>query len=89
MGDELGRGSSAVVFRAVDLKLLRSAAIKVLRPEIVPVSGSARFEREIAMVAGLSHPHIVALFASCRAAGLLFYVTPLCGGSHEGVLCQQ
>ena len=78
--DEVGRGSSAVVFRALDLKLRRPVAIKVLRPDVIPESGRARFGREIAVVAALSHPHIVALYASGEAGGLLYYVMPLVEG---------
>ncbi len=80
VGEAIGHGASAVVFRAVDLKLRRAVAIKVLRPEVVAESGSARFEREIATVAALSHPHIVALHDSGEAGGLLYYVMPLIEG---------
>lgn len=78
--DELGRGASAVVFRAIDLKLNRAVAIKVLRPEIVSGAGSQRFEREVSVAAALSHPHAVAIHSSGRAAGLLYYVMPLIEG---------
>lgn len=77
---EVGRGASGVVFRAIDLKLKRAVAIKVLRPEVVSGAGSRRFEREILVAASLSHPHIVAIHSSGRAAGLQYYVMPL----HEG-----
>ena len=78
--DELGRGASAVVFRAIDLKLKRAVAIKVLRPEIVSGVGSQRFEREISVAASLTHPHVVAIHSSGQAAGLLYYVMPLLEG---------
>ena len=78
--EEIGRGASAVVFRAWDHKLRRPVAIKVLRPDVVAFSGSERFSREIATVAALSHPHIVALHDSGEAAGTLYYVMPLVDG---------
>ena len=66
----------AVVFLADDLRHDRQVAIKVLRPEISAEIGAERFSREIKMAAGLTHPHILALYDSGEAGGLLFYVMP-------------
>jgi serine/threonine-protein kinase len=73
---ELGRGGHAIVFRAQDLKLKRAVAIKVLRPELSLQVRAERFLREIEIVAGLQHPHIVPLFDSGTAAERLYYVMP-------------
>src|SRR2546422_989343 len=76
---ELGRGGMATVWLAQDRKLKRAVAIKVLRADIV--SGLAeRFLREVAIVAKLSHPHILPLFASGKAAGFLYFVMPYVAG---------
>jgi hypothetical protein len=48
----------------------------VLRPEIATEIGAERFLREIKMAAGLTHPHILPVFDSGDADGLLFYVMP-------------
>jgi serine/threonine-protein kinase len=73
---ELGRGDMATVFLAEDFKHHRRVAIKVLDPEAVAALGSTRFLREIEIIARLTHPHIVPLFDSGQADGLLFYVMP-------------
>ena len=72
----LGEGGMAVVFLARDLKHDRSVALKVLRPEISADIGAERFLREIKMAAGLTHPHILPVYDSGAADGLLFYVMP-------------
>ena len=66
----------AVVFLARDLRHDRLVALKVLRPEISAEIGAERFLREIKMAAGLTHPHILPVFDSGQADGLLFYVMP-------------
>lgn len=73
---DLGQGGMAVVFRAHDLRHDRPVAIKVLRPEIAAEIGAERFLREIKLAAGLTHPHILPVFDSGEADGLLFYVMP-------------
>ncbi|HUO51414.1 MAG TPA: protein kinase, partial [Gemmatimonadaceae bacterium] len=73
---ELGQGGMAVVFLAQDLRHDREVALKVLRPEISAEIGAERFLREIKIAAGLTHPHILPVFDSGEADGLLFYVMP-------------
>jgi serine/threonine-protein kinase len=64
---ELGRGGMATVYLADDLKHRRKVAIKVLRPELSAVLGPERFDREIQILAGLNHPHILPLHDSGTA----------------------
>jgi serine/threonine-protein kinase len=73
---ELGQGGMAVVFLARDVRHDRNVALKVLRPEISAEIGAERFLREIKMAAGLTHPHILPVYDSGAADGLLFYVMP-------------
>lgn len=77
---ELGEGGMATVYLARDLKHNRKVAIKVLKPELAAVVGAARFLAEIETTANLRHPHIVPLFDSGEADGLLYYVMPLVEG---------
>jgi serine/threonine-protein kinase len=72
----LGEGGMAVVFLARDLRHDRAVAVKVLRPDISAEIGAERFLREIKMAANLNHPHILPVFDSGTADGLLFYVMP-------------
>jgi serine/threonine-protein kinase len=73
---ELGQGGMAVVFLAQDLRHDRKVALKVLRPDLSAAIGADRFLREIKLAAGLTHPHILPLYDSGEAGGLLFYVMP-------------
>src|SRR6478609_8534879 len=77
---ELGEGGMAIVYGAEDLRHRRKVAVKVLRPELAPASGGERFLREIEIAAGLRHPHILPLYDSGEADGLLYYVMPLVEG---------
>ncbi len=77
---ELGRGGMATVFLARDLKHHRQVAIKVLRPEIANAIGGQRFLQEIDIEAQLNHPHILPLFDSGNADGVLYYVMPYVEG---------
>ena len=73
---ELGEGGMAVVFLAQDLRHDRKVALKVLRPDLSAAIGPERFLREIKLAAGLTHPHILPVYDSGEAGGLLFYVMP-------------
>ncbi len=77
---EIGRGGMAVVYRAHDNHLGRDVAIKVLSGGLSGRVGVDRFQREIALMARLVHPGIVALFDSGESDGRLFYVMPLVSG---------
>jgi DNA-binding SARP family transcriptional activator len=82
---ELGRGIMATVYLARDLKHDRPVALKVLRPELATSTEAKRFLREIAIAAGLHHPHILQLYDSGALetpgrAPSLYYVMPFAGG---------
>ena len=77
---ELGRGGMATVFLARDVKHDRAVAIKVLHPDLSASIGAERFEREIRLAAKLQHPHILGLYDSGAADGLLYYVMPYVKG---------
>ena len=77
---ELGAGGMATVYLAQDLKHHRYVALKVLRPELSASLAAERFLREIAVAAGLTHPHILPVHDSGAADGLLYYVMPYVDG---------
>src|SRR3989440_10927969 len=77
---ELGRGGTATVYLAQDLKHGRAVAVKVLRPELAAALGAERFLREIEIAARLTHPHILSLHDSGEANGFLYYVMPYLEG---------
>ena len=77
---ELGRGGTATVYLAQDLRHARRVAVKVLYPELAASLGPERFLREVEIAAGLSHPHILPLHDSGEADGFLYYVMPYVEG---------
>jgi len=77
---EIGRGGMATVYLARDIRHERQVAIKVLLPELSRTVGGDRFLREIRVVARLHHPHILPLFDSGEADGLLYFVMPFVDG---------
>jgi len=67
--ERLGRGGMGEVWRATHRFLVRDAAIKLIRPELLGAAGERdtdemlrRFEREAQATAALSSPHTIQLF---------------------------
>ncbi len=77
---ELGAGGMAVVYLARDTARSRRVALKVLRPVLGSIVGGDRFQREIALVAQLVHPHILPLLDSGETAGRLWFTMPFIEG---------
>jgi hypothetical protein len=80
LGDEIGRGTAAVVYRAVDRRHARPVAVKVFRSTSPAGTAQERFSREIRLAAGLQHPHIVPVYDSGTADDALYYVMPYVEG---------
>lgn len=69
----LGQGGMARVYRALDVRLKRWVAIKVIdTPFRTDADYIKRFEREAQAIAQLEHPHIVRLYRYGEANGLLY-----------------
>jgi serine/threonine-protein kinase len=68
------------VFVAEDTSLRRRIVVKVLPPETTGEISVARFQREIAVVARLQHPHIVPLISAGETNGLPFFTMPFVDG---------
>jgi serine/threonine protein kinase len=81
---ELGEGGMATVYLADDLRHHRKVALKVLKPDLAAALGADRFLAEIRTTANLQHPHILPLFDSGEANGLLFYTMPYVEGETLG-----
>ncbi|MFD0273871.1 serine/threonine-protein kinase [Kitasatospora sp. NPDC127111] len=85
---EIGRGGMAVVYRAKDLRLGRTVAMKLLAPELARNEVfRQRFMHESEAAAAIDHPHIIPVFQAGEADGILFiamrYVE---GGDLRGLL---
>ncbi|MFI8998571.1 serine/threonine-protein kinase [Streptomyces sp. NPDC053542] len=71
--DELGRGGMAVVYRAQDLRLGRTVAVKLLAPELARNDTfRQRFAHESRVAAAIDHPHIVPVFEAGETDGMLY-----------------
>jgi len=77
---ELGSGGMATVFLAEDLKHHRYIALKTLRSDLSESMEADRFLLEIEISAALTHPHILPLYDSGEADGLVYYVMPYVEG---------
>ena len=70
----------ATVYLAHDLKHQRAVALKVLHPDLAHALGPDRFRREVEIAARLTHPHILTVFDSGDADGMLWYTMPFVEG---------
>src|SRR5262249_25276927 len=77
----LGAGGMGEVYRAVDTKLGREVALKILPPKFADDSSRlARFEREAHVLASLNHPNIAAIYGLEHVDGIRFLVLELVEG---------
>ncbi len=69
----LGHGGMARVYRALDTRLQRYAAVKVIDPDVrKPEKYQQRFDREARAIASLSHAHIVIVYHYNQVNGLYY-----------------
>ena len=70
----LGAGGMGEVYRARDVRLNRTVAIKVLGHQLTDRDRERRFLQEARAASALNHPHIVTLHDIVRDAGIEFLV---------------
>ncbi|MFD9431167.1 serine/threonine-protein kinase [Streptomyces sp. NPDC060002] len=79
---EIGRGGMAVVYRAHDLRLDRTVALKLLAPELARNDVfRKRFTHESRVAAAIDHPHIVPVFEADETDGVLYIAMRYVEGS--------
>lgn len=79
--EKIGQGGMAVVFRALDLRLNREVAIKIIRDELFRDADMLRrFYAEAHAVAQLSHPGIVAVYDVSQNDNVGYLVMELISG---------
>ncbi|MGV9457044.1 serine/threonine-protein kinase [Streptomyces sp. NPDC003635] len=79
---EIGRGGMAVVYRALDLRLERTVALKLLAPELARNDTfRQRFTHESRAAASIDHPHIVPVFEAGETDGVLYIAMRYVSGS--------
>jgi DNA-binding beta-propeller fold protein YncE/predicted Ser/Thr protein kinase len=69
----LGRGGMGVVYRATQVSLGRSVALKVIATTLAEQPGfKERFERESRLAASLDHPNIIPVYAAGEHDGVVY-----------------
>jgi serine/threonine protein kinase/beta-lactam-binding protein with PASTA domain len=77
----LAEGGMASVYRALDLRLDRPVALKVMRPDLArDADFVSRFRREARASARLAHPHVVSVFDQGEDEDIVFLVMELVEG---------
>ncbi len=72
---ELGRGGMGVVYHARSVPSGEDVALKVVSPAVAPNPQTlGRFQREMAILERLTHPHIVRFLRTGESGGLLYFV---------------
>jgi len=80
LGERIGEGGSALVYRARDTHLEREVAVKILHDYVVPAD-RVRFEREIRTLAHLEHPGVVSIHdIGHDAQGRLYFIMQILEG---------
>jgi serine/threonine protein kinase len=77
-----GEGGMGVVYRAKQLTLDRTVAVKVMSRELGDDPGfRAQFERECRIAASIDHPNVVPIYSAGEAEGVLYVVMRFVQGS--------
>ncbi len=86
----VARGGMAVVYRATDVRLSRTVALKVMAPELASdVAFRRRFARECELAASIDHPNVIPIYAAGEEGDLLYLVMRFVPGDHLGAVLKQ
>ena len=81
VSEEISRGGMGIVYRALDVKLNREVALKVLPPDLVSdPERKRRFVQEAQAAAALEHPHIAVVHEIDDVEGTTFIAMELVRG---------
>jgi tRNA A-37 threonylcarbamoyl transferase component Bud32 len=78
--DQLGRGATGIVYRAIDETLDREVAIKALNPALADSDIIRRFRAEATTLAKLNHPEIATIYELLKTDTDLLMVIELVRG---------
>jgi non-specific serine/threonine protein kinase len=88
--EQVGAGGMAVIFRAVDQRLGRRVALKILAPALAADQAfRQRFIRESRAAAAVDDPYIIPVYEAGEAAGVLFIAMRLVPGHDVRTLLHQ
>ncbi len=90
VADRLGQGTYGVVYRALDPKLNREVAIKILHAESQEkITDSSRFFREARALAALQHPGVVPVYDFGDEEGTFYLVLAYYAGGTLAALLKS
>ena len=90
LGEQIGRGGMAVVFRAQDERLERQVALKILSPALAAdETFQHRFILESRSAAAVDDPYIIPVFEAGEADGVLFIAMRYVPGGDVDALLKQ
>jgi serine/threonine protein kinase len=73
--DLLGEGGMGRVYKAIDTRLGRTVALKLIRPErLQHAAAQARFDHEILALSKMKHPNVVDVFDAGKLGDTHYYV---------------
>ena len=88
--EKLGAGGMGEVYRALDTKLWRDVALKILPKAMADdAERMARFEREARVLASLNHPNIAAIYGLEESNGIRALVMELVEGETLAELLER
>jgi serine/threonine-protein kinase len=83
----IGRGGMGIVYRAYDLRLKRTVALKLVTPELaLDERFRERFARETELAMSLEHPNVVPIHDAGEVDGRLYLAMRLVAGTDLGQL---
>jgi serine/threonine-protein kinase len=87
---EIGRGGMGIVYCAMDKRLKRNVAIKLLPPELAfRADIRSRFLREAETAAQLSHPNIVPIYNVEERENLVYFIMAFIAGDNLATRLQE
>jgi serine/threonine protein kinase len=70
----IGAGGMGEVYRALDTRLNRPVAVKLLSEEWADASARRRFQREAQAASSLNHPHVVTVHDAGEIEGRQYWL---------------
>jgi Tol biopolymer transport system component/predicted Ser/Thr protein kinase len=77
---QLGHGGMGVVYKALDTRLNRPVAVKLLSDRLADSAARRRFQREAQTASSLNHPHILTVYDAGDLNGQQYLVTEYIDG---------
>src|SRR5262249_14060876 len=78
--NQVGEGGMGVVYMALDTRLNRRVAVKLLSDKLADAAARRRFQREAQTASSLNHPHILTVYDAGELEGRQYLVTEYIDG---------